>query len=80
LLLKYSREGDYDVMGYYVHAECQDCDGVMTDERKGKCQIPEATRSRMRSLKTLGFKCSGFDYKNYSNLAVSYIYKRKPIK
>jgi hypothetical protein len=80
LLLKYSREESYDVLGFYVNAECQDCTWDFTEDRANKCQIPEATRSRLRSLKVMGFKCNNFNIVNYQQDAVAFIYKRRPIK
>jgi hypothetical protein len=80
LLLEYNRNDHYDALGFYVNATCQDCIAPVSPDRQGKCEIPEATRSRMRSLKTMGFECNNFNIVNYSNLAVCFIYKRKPIK
>lgn len=80
LLLEYNRTDHYDAIGFYVNTECQDCISPVTPDRKGKCEIPEATRSRMRSLKAMGFECDGFNYVNYSKDAVCLIYRRKPIK
>ena len=80
LLLKYNRDTLYDAFGCYVKATCQDCAETFTKDRKGKCQIPEATRSRMRSLKTMGFRCKKFNPSNYSFQAVAFIYGRKPIR
>ena len=80
LLLKHNREGLYDAIGYYVKATCQDCITPGSKDRIGKCEIPEATRSRMRSLKTMGFACEKFNPSNYSFQAVAFIYGRKPIR
>ena len=80
LLLKYSREDHYDALGFYVNASCQDCISPVSPEREGKCEIPEATRSRMRSLMAMGFQCNEFNIKDYTDKSVAFIYKRKPIK
>lgn len=55
-----------DKTNYFTHAvlfgaTCQYCVRPAIPGREGKCALPESARNKMRSLKTLGFSCDGFN-------------------
>ena len=80
LLLKYTRENSYDVLGFYAIAECNDCIAPVSPDRKDKCELAKATRSRLRSLRVMGFECDGFKIEDCDWRTMAFVYKRRPIK
>ena len=55
LRLQLVRKGYHEAMPFFVEHSCQDCPNPIAEGREGKCAIPVSTRSRMRSLATLGY-------------------------
>lgn len=83
LLLDYIRNGNYEAQLFFFERECAHCDGVISKDRLGKCEIPEATRNRPRSIKNLNLKVGGNQLNKYcikNNIAVIYKVRRQPVK
>ena len=80
ILLDFTRTGDYDTLMFFVHKECQYCIGPFSKDRQGKCELPESSRNKFRSLKSMGFKCDGLNIKSLPENSVAFIYRKKPIK
>jgi len=55
LRLQLVRKGFHEALSFFVEHSCQDCLNPMAEGRKGMCALPVASRSRMRSLKILGY-------------------------
>jgi len=49
------RQGYHGCIPFLVEHECQFCIEPVVKDRKGMCSIPESSRNKMRSLKTLGY-------------------------
>lgn len=55
LRLQLVRQGYHEALSFFVDHSCQDCLNPVAEGRKGMCALPVASRSRMRSLKILGY-------------------------
>jgi len=55
LRLQFVRQGYHEALAFFVEHSCQDCPTPIVKGREGMCALPLTTRSRMRSLKVLGY-------------------------
>ena len=55
LRLQLVRKGYHEALSFFVEHSCQDCLNPVVEGREGMCALPVASRSRMRSLKLLGY-------------------------
>ena len=55
LRLQLVRQGYHECMPLFVEHSCQDCLNPVLEGREGMCVFPVSPRSRMRSLKVLGY-------------------------
>jgi hypothetical protein len=53
--LEFVRKGYHETVAMFVEHSCQDCPKPVVQGREGMCAIPLSARSRMRSLKVLGY-------------------------
>ena len=55
LRLQLVRKGFHEALSFFVEHSCQDCLNPTVEGREGMCALPVSSRSRMRSLKILGY-------------------------
>jgi len=79
LQLEYTRNGNYDALHLLMNKSCQYCINPTIKGREGKCAIPESSRNKPRSVRTLGLGFRGFNHKKYGSNTVCILYRRKPI-